>query len=261
MGFRLWTSPTTETTPKRSAKKTDFFGAKPGAKELVSNAQQKRSHHVPPCERDTSLTIKRLFCLLAIVAQEKRSRYTEKLSTLDFHESGTASGKEPRRKSRETQLQVPRLRRHARLKSKTLSTASTPLTPTIRILISTRGPHKGIFLATLRTTGPICNTDDAQLARTVGGRQHFLILCCAENAMWEVGDFVVALVLRWAVHDHHADLATIIGKDANDVRVVIHKVRRELFSFDGLFSRSLVVRRSRVCHRLRNSLPCYLLLS
>ena len=167
---------------------------------MVSNAQQKRSHHVPPCERDTSLTIKRLFCLLAIVAQEKRSRYTEKLSTLDFHESGTASGKSQGASHVTRKLQVPRLRRHARLKSKTLPTASTPSKPTIRILISTRGPHKGIFLATLRTTGPICNTDDAQLARKVGRRQHFLILCCAENAMWEVGDFVVALVLRWAVH-------------------------------------------------------------
>jgi hypothetical protein len=52
---------------------------------------------------------------------------------------------------------------------------------------------------------------------------------------------VVALVLWWAVHDHHADLATIIGKSANDIRVVIHKVRRELFLFDGLFSRFLVV--------------------
>lgn len=30
-------------------------------------------------------------------------------------------------------------------------------------------------------------------------------------------------------HDHAHYLATIIGKDANDARVVIHKVRRELF--------------------------------
>ena len=98
-----------------------------GVKHSKQNDKKKTNHHVPIVCADTSLTINRPFsCLLAYRRARKRVGIRRNCRACGFHESENSPSPQPRwprRKSHERRAhELPaRLRRHARLESKTLT--------------------------------------------------------------------------------------------------------------------------------------------